>query len=50
MEGAMEIGTKKWHESLSDMGWEILALAGMLMQTATLGIIMFVVMVVNHKM
>ncbi len=46
----MEIGTKKWHESLSDMGWEILALAGMLMQTATLALIMLVVMLVNHKM
>jgi hypothetical protein len=45
----MEIGTKNWHESLSDIGWEILALAGMLMVTAALAIIMFVVMLVNHK-
>jgi hypothetical protein len=48
MEGAMEIGTKKWHESLSDMGWEVLALAGMLMQTAVLAVIIGVVYVLNH--
>jgi hypothetical protein len=39
----MEIGTKKWHESLSDIGWEILALAGMLMQAAVLATIMGIV-------
>jgi hypothetical protein len=48
MEGAMEIGTKKWHESLSDMGWEVLALAGMLMQASVLAIIIGVVYALNH--
>jgi hypothetical protein len=48
MEGAMEIGTKKWHESLSDMGWEILALAGMLMQATVLALIIGVVYVLNR--
>jgi hypothetical protein len=47
MEGAMEIGTKKWHESASDMGWEVLALAGCLMQAAMLAIIIAVVRLVN---
>ena len=37
----MEIGTKKWHESLSDMGWEVLALAGMLLQASVLAIIIW---------
>ena len=45
---AMEIGTKKWHESLSDVGWEVLALAGMLAQTAILAIIIGLVMLVNR--
>lgn len=44
----MEIGTKKWHESLSDVGWEVLALAGMLAQTAILAIIIGIVMLVNR--
>jgi hypothetical protein len=44
---AMEIGTKKWHESLSDVGWEVLALAGMLLQASVLAIIIGVVMLVN---
>jgi hypothetical protein len=48
MEGAMEIGTKKWHESLSDMGWEILALAGMLMQATVLALIIGVVYALNR--
>jgi hypothetical protein len=47
VEGAMEIGTKKWHESVSDMGWEVLALAGCLMQAAMLAIIIAVVRLVN---
>lgn len=46
----MEIGTKKWHESLSDIGWEVLALAGMLMVTGLLALIMLAVMLVNHKL
>ena len=45
--GAMEIGTKKWHESASDMGWEVLALAGCLMQAAILAIIIAIVRLVN---
>ena len=45
----MEIGTKKWHESLSDMGWEVLALAGMLLQASVLAIIIGVVMLVNER-
>ena len=44
----MEIGTKKWHESLSDMGWEILSLAGMLGQASLLAIIMGVIYFLNH--
>lgn len=44
----MEIGTKKWHESLSDMGWEVLALAGMLMQAAFLAVIIEIVRLWNH--
>ncbi len=44
----MEIGTKKWHESLSDMGWEVLAFAGMLMQASVLAIILGVVYALNH--
>ena len=47
MEGAMEIGTQKWHESASDMGWEVLALAGCLMQAAILAIIIAIVRLVN---
>jgi hypothetical protein len=43
----MEIGTKKWHESLSDIRWEVLALAGCLTQAAVLAIIIGVVMLVN---
>jgi hypothetical protein len=46
----MEIGTKNWHEKPSEMGWEILALAGMLLQTSILAIIMMVVMLVNGKL
>jgi hypothetical protein len=49
MEGAMEIGTKKWHESLSDVGWEVLALAGMLMQASVLAIIIWIVRLVNRS-
>jgi hypothetical protein len=49
MEGTMEIGTKKWHESLSDMGWEVLALAGMLLQASVLAIIIGVVYALNHR-
>ena len=45
----MEIGTKNWHESVSEMGWEILALAGMLMQTSVLAIIIGVVYFLHHK-
>jgi hypothetical protein len=48
MEGTMRIGTKKWNESLSDMGWEVLALAGMLMQASVLAIIIGVVYVLQH--
>jgi hypothetical protein len=48
-EGAMEIGTKKWHESLSDVGWEVLALAGMLMQTSVLAIILGIVYLLQHR-
>jgi hypothetical protein len=47
MEGAMRIGTKKWNESLSDMGWEVLALAGMLMQAAVLAAIIWLVRALN---
>jgi hypothetical protein len=43
----MEIGTKKWHESASDIGWEVMALAGMLMQAAVLAIIIAIVRAVN---
>jgi hypothetical protein len=43
----MRIGTKKWNESLSDMGWEVLALAGMLMQAAVLAVIIWVVRALN---
>jgi hypothetical protein len=49
MEGAMEIGTKRWHESLSDMGWEVLALAGMLLQASVLAIIIGIVYLLNHR-
>jgi hypothetical protein len=45
----MEIGTKKWHESLSDVGWEVLALAGMLMQASTLAIILGIVYLLQHR-
>ena len=45
----MEIGTKKWHESLSDMGWEVLALAGMLMQASVLAIIIGIVYLLHHR-
>jgi hypothetical protein len=48
MEGDMEIGTKKWHESLSDMGWEVLAFAGMMLQTSLLAMIVGIVMLVNR--
>jgi hypothetical protein len=48
-EGAMEIGTKKWHESLSDVGWEVLALAGMLMQASVLAIIIGIVYLLQHR-
>ena len=44
----MDIGTKKWHESLSDVGWEVLALAGMLAQATVLAIIIGIVMLVNR--
>ena len=43
----MRIGTKKWNESLSDMGWEVLALAGMLTQAAVLAVIIGVVRALN---
>ncbi len=45
----MEIGTKKWHESLCDMGWEVLALAGMLLQASVLALIICVVYALNHR-
>ena len=45
----MEIGTKRWHESLSDVGWEVLALAGMLAQASILAIIIGVVMLMNRN-
>lgn len=39
----MRVGTKKWNESLSEIGWEVLAFAGMLMQVALIaGIIALV--------
>ena len=47
MEGAMEIGTEKWHESASDVGWEVMALAGCLMQAALLAIIIAIVRLTN---
>jgi hypothetical protein len=43
----MTIGTKNWNESLSDMGWEVLAFAGMMLQTSLLAIIVGIVMLVN---
>jgi hypothetical protein len=48
MEVAMRIGTKKWNESISDMGWEILALAGMLMQASALAIVIGIVYALHH--
>ena len=39
----MEIGTKDWHESLEDIGWEILALVGVLCLAGAMGLIIFVV-------
>ena len=44
----MRIGTRKWNESLSDMGWEVLALAGMLMQATVLAIIIGLVYALQH--
>jgi hypothetical protein len=49
MEAAMRIGTKKWNESISDMGWEILALAGMLMQASALAIVIGIVYALHHR-
>jgi hypothetical protein len=43
----MNIGTKKWNESLSDVGWEVLAFTGMMIQTTVLAVIIGVVMLVN---
>ena len=45
----MRIGAKKWNESLSDMGWEVLALAGMLMQASVLAMIIGVVHALHHS-
>jgi hypothetical protein len=44
----MRIGTKNWNESISDMGWEILAFAGMLMQASALAIVIGVVYALHH--
>jgi hypothetical protein len=44
----MKVGTKNWNESLSDMGWEVLAFAGMMLQTTALAVIIGVVMLVNR--
>lgn len=45
----MEIGTKRWHESLPDVGWEVLAFVGMMIQTTVLAAIIGIVMLVNGK-